>query len=152
MWINDAKCFFLPLFLASSTTSSFLTFVSCYPGISQVSLILYPLLLFASGIHIAWSIGVKLRTRLQWLNELIPFPAIWSSWCLCRVPSKGFLVDSSASTMHAYFVLRASEVWQVSLYCPPLILQGIAAGIGNSNFVRAFKIVSLNSSSTGSMK
>ena len=62
---------------------------------------------------------------------------MWSSWFLCRAPSKRFLVDSSASTMHAYFVMRSSGVRQVSLYFLPLILQGIAAGIGTSNFLRA---------------
>ena len=41
--------------------------------------------------------------------------------------------------MHAYFVLRVSEVRQVSLYFHSLILQGIAAGIGTSNFLRASK-------------
>ena len=40
-------------------------------------------------------------------------------------PSKRFLVDSSASAVHTYFVLRVSEVLQVSLYFLPLILQGI---------------------------
>ena len=40
--------------------------------------------------------------------------------------------------MHAYFVLRISEVLQVSLYFLPLIWKGIAAGIGTSNFLRAF--------------
>ena len=41
---------------------------------------------------------------------------------------------------------------QVSLYSHLLILQGIAAGIGFSNFVRAFCIVSLTSASAGSTK
>ena len=36
------------------------------------------------------------------------------------------------------FVLPGSEVRQVSLYFPPLILQTIAAGIGTSNFFQAF--------------
>ena len=72
---------------------------------------------------------------------------------LCRVVlSKRFLVDSSASTMHAFFVLWVPEVLQVSLYFPPLVMQGIAAGIGSSNFLRAFFIVSLNSASAGSVK
>ena len=52
---------------------------------------------------------------------------------------------SSASTTQAYYVLRF-----------PLpfidILQGIAAGTGTSNFLRAAFIVSLNSSLCGSMK
>ena len=36
------------------------------------------------------------------------------------------------------FVLRMPEELQVSLYSRPLVLQGIAAGIGTSNFLRAF--------------
>ena len=63
-----------------------------------------------------------------------------------------FLVDSSASTMEAYFVLPASRVLQVSFYFLLLILQGMAAGIGTSNFFSAFPTVSLNSASAGSMK
>ena len=52
--------------------------------------------------------------------------------------AKVFDVDSSASTMHANFVLVASGVQQVSLCSLLLILQNIAAGIGTSNFLRAF--------------
>ena len=77
---------------------------------------------------------------------------MWSSWCLCRVPSKRFLVDSSASTTQASFVLR----FPIRRWASPLlfigILQSIAAGIGTSNFLRAAFSVSLNSSSFGSMK
>ena len=51
---------------------------------------------------------------MWWFSELIPFSAIW----LCRVPSKRFLVDSPASTMHAYFVLGASGLRKVSLSVP----------------------------------
>ena len=40
--------------------------------------------------------------------------------------------------IHHKFVLRMPEELQVSLYSRPLVLQGIAAGIGTSNFLRAF--------------
>ena len=63
---------------------------------------------------------------------------MWSSWSLCRVPSKRFLADSSASTMHAYFVLRVPEGLQVSPCLLLLILQGTTAGIVTSNFFSAF--------------
>ena len=76
--------------------------------------------------------------RLQWFNDLIPLPAIWSSWPLWRVPSIRFLVDSPASTMHAYFALQLTETLQVSLYSARLVVQGIAAGIETSNILRAF--------------
>ena len=98
----------------------------------------------ASGIFIASSIRINVRTRLQWFIELFPLTAIWSSWRLWRVPSIRFLVDSSASTMHAHFVLQWSKTPQVSLYSSRLVVQGIAAGIGTSNFLRTFLIISLN--------
>ena len=40
--------------------------------------------------------------------------------------------------MHAYLVLAGSGLRQVSLHVPLLILQGMDAGIGTSNFFRAF--------------
>ena len=59
---------------------------------------------------------------------------------------------SSASTAQAYFVLR----FPIPRWASPLlficIFQGIAAGIGTSNFLRAALIVSLNSSSFRSTK
>ena len=62
------------------------------------------------------------------------------------------LLLALASTKQAYFVLRS----QILRWCSPLlfigILQGITAGIGTSNFLQAAFIVSLNSSSFGSMK
>ena len=41
------------------------------------------------------------------------------------VPSKRVLVDSSASKMHASFVLSVPEVRQVSMYSRPVVLQSI---------------------------
>ena len=63
-----------------------------------------------------------------------------------------YLVDSSASTMQAYSVLHFFSTRQVSLHFSRWVLQGIAASIGNSNFLRAFCMISLNSSSSGSMR
>ena len=50
-----------------------------------------------------------------------------------------FLIDSSASTTQAYFVFVSSN-WcgRFSLYGQRRSLQGIAAGIGSSNVLRAF--------------
>ena len=45
-----------------------------------------------------------------------------------------------------------SSALQVSLYSSRLVLQGIAAGNGTSNFLRASLIISLNYSYAGSMK
>ena len=71
---------------------------------------------------------------------------------LCPAPSSLGLVLSSASTTQAYFVLR----FPILRWASPLlfigILQGIAAGIGTSNFLQAAFIVSLNSLSFGPMK
>ena len=52
--------------------------------------------------------------------------------------------------MHAYLVLQLSKTLQVSLYSSRLVLRGIAADIGTSNFLLAFFI--LNSSSAGSIE
>ena len=107
---------------------------------------------FASGIFYAWGIGVHLCTRLLWVIEFIPFAVMWSWWGLCPAPSSLGLVLSSASTTQAYFVLRFPILrWVVPRQFIG-ILQGIAAGIGTSNFLRAAFIVSLNSSSFGSLK
>ena len=77
---------------------------------------------------------------------------MWSWWGLCPAPSTLGLVLLLASTTQAYFVLRFPQLRWVSLLLFNGILQGIAAGIGTSNFLRAAFIVSLNSSSFGSMK
>ena len=71
---------------------------------------------------------------------------------MCPAPSSLGLVLSSASTTQAYFVLRFPILRWVSPLLFIGILQGIAAGIGTSNFLRAALIVSLNSSSFGSIK
>ena len=59
---------------------------------------------------------------------------------------------SSASTTQAYFVMRFPILRWVSPLLFNGILQGIAAGIGTSNFLRAAFLMSLNSSSFVSMK
>ena len=125
--------------------SDHLFFVSDFrhlPVSCQVFPILYPLQLS----HLLFSLLEAceiLFTRLKRLDEFIPFPAIGSSCSLWRDPSMRFLVDSSASTTEAYFVLRFFSTLQVSLYFSRRVLQGIAAGIGTSNFLRAFFMVSL---------
>ena len=49
---------------------------------------------FATRIFIACDSGINLCTKLQWLTELNPFSAMWSSWILGRGDSRRFLVDS----------------------------------------------------------
>ena len=77
---------------------------------------------------------------------------MWSSWYLWGIPSNRILIDSSASTIQAYLVLCFPIRLQVSPRQFTGVLQGIAAGIGTSNFQRAFFMVCLNYSSSGSMK
>ena len=55
----------------------------------------------------------------------------FSALCCC-------LVNSLASTTHAYSDFRVSGPAQVSLHSVFLTLQGMAASIGSSNFFRAF--------------
>ena len=129
----------LPSFLASATTSLFFDFrqLPCryFLGFSPF----FVHCCFRIWFFIALGKVINLCTWLQWLTELIRFTAVWSSWSLCcRVPSKRFLVDSWASTMRAYLVSGVSGLRQVSLYVHLLILQGIAAGIGTSNFLGRF--------------
>ena len=69
-----------------------------------------------------------------------------------RIPSNRILTDSSASSTQAYLVLRFQILLQVSPRHFTGVLQGIAAGIGISNLLRAILMVCLNSSSSGSMK
>ena len=63
----------------------------------------------------------------------------------------GFLVDSLAFTMHAYFDLRVAGLPQVSLHWLLLTLQGTAGSIGAFNFPLVLT-VSLNSASPRSVE
>ena len=69
--------------------------------------------------------------------------------CLHGIPGR---VEGSTLTTQAYFVLRFPILRWASPLLFNVILQGIAAGIGTSNFLRAAFIVRLNSSSSGSTK
>ena len=71
---------------------------------------------------------------------------------LCGKQSNRILIDSSASTIQASLVLRFAILRQFSPQQFAGVLQGIASGIGISNFLPAFFMVCLNSSSSGSMK
>ena len=105
--INEPKWTVLPSFRASSITF-FLgsDFVSGQAG--SVSSFSHSLstAAFVSGIFIALGTGINLCTRLQWFRELIPSPAICSSWSFGWDPSNRLLADSSASAMHSNFVLQ----------------------------------------------
>ena len=94
----------------------------------------------------------KLVHQVTMLSEFIPFAAMWSSWYFCRTPSNRSLIDSSASKIQAYFVLRFPILRLVSPRQFTSVLQGIVAGIGMANFLQAFFIISLNSLSSGSME
>ena len=64
---------------------------------------------------------------------------------LCGTRSNRILAYSSASTIQAYLVLLFPILRQVSRRQLIGVLQGIAAGIGISNLLRAFLMVCLNS-------
>ena len=64
-------------------------------------------------------------------------------------PHAFLFVDSSASRIHASFVLLLLDAPLPQFF---RILQGIAGATDVSNFLRAFLMVSLNSVSSGSMK
>ena len=126
MSINDAKWTLQPLFLASSTTSDLLlTFVCCHAGIFASFFIISPL----PPLH----------------QEFLMLAVMWSWRSLCPAPSSLDLVLSSTSTTQAYFVLRFPILRWVS----PL---QHCCWHRNFQLLRAAFIVSLNSSSFGSMK
>ena len=117
-----------PLFL-------FLTFVSCHAGIFSSFALSLSTAAFASGIFIARGIG---KMSAQYCSGSM----IWFLFlqlglrdlCVEILPS----AFSSAATMHAYFVLGASELRQVSLYVLSLILQGIVLASKLPTFLGAF--------------
>ena len=111
--------------------------------------ILSLLLLLHLDFFNAWGIGMNLWTRLWWVIEFVPFAVMWSWWGLCPAPSSLGLVLSSASTTQTFFVLHFPIFPSVFPLLLIGILQGIAAGIGTSNFLRAAIIVSLIFSSFG---
>ena len=149
--INDAKCTVLPSFLASAITSFLsLTFVSCHTDIFSSFFVLSLHCCLCIRCFHCWGHGNKLVHQIgvtQWIH---PFSRSLIFMILVRRSTR-FLMDSSVSTMQAYFVLCSSTVRQVFLYLSRWCLQGIAAGIGIFNFLRAFFMISLKSSSSGSM-
>ena len=68
-----------------------------------------------------FSLTNKSCWRFLWISELLLFPVIWRSWFLCKVSSTHILVDSSTSTMYAYFVLQMHGTSQITLYSRPLM-------------------------------
>ena len=99
-----------------------------------------------SGIFNAWC------TNFFWLNEFIPVAEVWFLWYLCSTTANRILAVSSASTIQARLVFFFPILRQTSPRQFTGVWQGIAAGIGISNFLRAFLMMCLNSSSLGSMK
>ena len=139
--LTQNELFYLLALLHRSLLSCFWLLSAAMPVFSQVFPIRFSCAAFASGNVHAWSIGMNLRTRLLWLNEFTPFAVIWSSWYRCDIPSSRILKDSSASTIQAYLVLRLPILLQVSPQQFTGVSQVIAAGIGMSNFLRAFVMV-----------
>ena len=152
--INDAKCTFTSLFLASSITADlFLTFARFHAEILSSFSQSFSTAAFASSIFIAWGIWTSLCTKWKWCKERHPFPAIWTSWILGAVPSIRShwipLLPRYTSTLtcdhHSCYGSRRT-------FCSSRFYKAHAGDAGTSNFVRAFLRISLNSSSSGSMK
>ena len=94
------------LFLASSISCFLLlTLVSCQAEIFSSFFYIYFVFTaaFGSGFFIALGMGMKL------LYKNVVVQALWSSWSLGQDPSNRALLDSSALTMHASFVLGKSR-------------------------------------------
>ena len=80
---------------------------------------------------------------------------MWSSWYLWGAPAILILIDSSASNNTSVFRLVFSNLccrFSLLLRHAMKYYKRSAAGIGISNFLRAFFMISLHSSSSGSMK
>ena len=98
------------------------------------------------------------RHRNKFVHQIVMTQGMHASSCnmifmiLVRRSFHAFPHRCIGLTVQTYFVLRSSTVRQVSLYLSRRSLQGIAAGIGISNFLRAFSIIRLNSPSSGSIK
>ena len=154
MSISEAKWTFAPFVLASSITSFLLlTFVRFHAGIFSNFSHSLSTAAFAAGTFMAWDIGINLCTKLKCCSEISPFPAIWSSWWFGNDSPIRNRVDSLASKIHANFDLKSLVLLPVSPFLLfLLVLQGIAGTTGVSNFLRALSTVSLNFSSSGSMK
>ena len=150
--MTQNELFCLYSLLPRSPLSCFWLSSAVMPGFSPVFPFFWHCCLCIWNFFHAWGIGMNVWTRMLWFTEFIPFAVMWSWWGLCPAPSSLGLVLSSASTTQAYFVSRFPILRQVSPLHFIGILQGVAAGIGTSNFLRAAFIVSLNSSSFGSMK
>ena len=93
---------------------------------------------------------LKELSRIAFPTRVLPLDLPYRTmiWAICVLVD----VSSSAWQIQAHRVLRFPILRWVSPLLLSGILQGIAAGIGTSNFLRAALIMSLNSSSSGSMK
>ena len=91
----------------------------------------------------------KFLNQIAMLLWIVPSPTIWSSWWFGTEFLKRSLVDSSASKIHASFVLILLVASLPQFF---IILQDIAGVTDVSNFLRAFLMVSLNSVSSASME
>ena len=88
---------------------------------------------------------ISLRAELQWLKELIPFLAMWSSWFSCGVPSIRFLADFVGFNDAYILFFPISKTLQIPLYPLPLLLQNITLTSELPIFSASFQVVSLNS-------
>ena len=102
---SEAKCTFyalIPCFIVH------FWFVSDFRQVPRRTFLKFfpffcPLLLLLQLSSFAWGMGLNLCTKLKWCSELLPFPAIWSSWILGTFRSMRGLLDSSASKMWRKF-------------------------------------------------
>ena len=99
----------------------------------------------------AWGIGINLCTKLWWLSEFIPFAEMWSSWH-CRHAFRSYSHSFVGIDNTSIFGLVSPNNAAGFSTAFTDVLQSIAAGIGISNFLRAFLMVCLKSSSSGSMR
>ena len=107
--------------LPEQPLSSLLTFSNCRAKIVSSFFHSLSTAAFASGIFIAWGIGINFVNQIVVSHQCFPLLAMWSSWSFGRDDSRHCLVDSCAPRyMHALIFrgeilvdsqLRASVSW-----------------------------------------
>ena len=155
MSINDAKCTFTSLRLATSITSGlFLTFDRFHA--EMFSNFLHSLSTatasFAAGIFHRWRHGNKIVYKILMMQWTVTLPCnmvFMNSWL------NSFHTHTDG--LICFYYTCHLDLWssfsiQVTPFRNFALLQGIAGTVCTSNFFRAFLIISAKSLSSGTMK
>ena len=134
MSISEAKWTFAPFVLAPSITSFLLlTFVRSHAGIFSNFSNSLSTTAFATGILMAWSIGINLCTKflccrnchpfLQYVPhdnsvEILPYAVLWIHWFQGCTQALTWNHWSCCGSHHACFSCLSCKAWQEPLEFP----------------------------------